>query len=120
MEYRYEVVAPFCAVLSKEPPANSVALAGYRESISLFVCPMQPEQSRVWFRLAVADDQSSDQALRDFQDRIFMQDRPVLESQTPRCLPLAPEAERHSAADKASSMYRRHLRNLGASFGVIP
>ena len=118
--YRYEVTAPFCAVLAKQPPEDSVALAGYRESIALFICPMQPEQSRVWFRLAVADDQSSDQALRDFQDRIFMQDRPVLESQTPRCLPLAPEAERHSAADKASSAYRRHLTALGASFGVIP
>lgn len=120
VEYRYEVLAPFCAVLSKQPPADSVALASYRESIALFICPMQPEQSRVWFRLAVADDQSSDQALRDFQDRIFMQDRPVLESQSPRRLPLALLAERHSAADKASSAYRRHLTQLGASFGVIP
>ena len=120
VEYRYEVLAPFCAVLAKQPPADSVALAGYRESIALFICPIQPEQSRVWFRLAVADDRSSDQALRDFQDRIFMQDRLVIESQTPRCLPLAIDAERHSAADKASSMYRRHLRALGASFGVIP
>lgn len=118
--YRYEVVGPFCAVLTKQPPEDSVAVAGYRESIALFICPTLPEQSRVWFRLAVLDAQSSDQALRDFQHRIFMQDRPVLESQTPRCLPLAMDAERHSAADKASSMYRRHLTALGISFGVLP
>lgn len=120
VEYRYEVVAPFCAVLAKMPPPDSVALAGYHESIALFVCPIDPEQSRVWFHLAVADFESSNESLRAFQDRIFMQDRPVLESQSPRLLPLNPNAERHSAADKASSMYRRHLRTLGAAFGVIP
>ena len=120
VEYRYEVTAPFCATLTKQPPADSVALAGYRESIALFVCPVDPEQSRVWFRLAVLDSQSSDEALQEFQHRIFMQDRPVLESQSPRCLPLQANQERHSAADKASSAYRRHLTALGVSFGVIP
>jgi phenylpropionate dioxygenase-like ring-hydroxylating dioxygenase large terminal subunit len=118
--YRYEVIAPFGAVLGKEPPSGSVALAGYRESIALFICPLLPESSRVWFRLAVADFESTDEALRAFQQRIFLQDQPVLESQSPRCLPLDARLERHTLADNASSMYRRHLKHLGATFGVIP
>lgn len=119
IEYRYEVVSPFGAVLSKAPPADSVALAGYHESIALFICPLEPETCRVWFRLAVADFETSEEALRDFQHRIFMQDKPVLESQTPRQLPLDLRAECHTSADKASSMYRRHLKNIGITFGVL-
>ena len=121
VEYRYEVTAPYCATLTKVPDPASMALANFRESIGLFVCPVAPELSRVWFRLAVAhtgSNQASDDKLRDFQHTIFMQDKPILESQQPKRLPLALHAERHTAADKASSAYRRHLAGLGITFGV--
>ena len=36
----------------------------------------------------------------------------------PRWLPLAPRAELHTAADKTSVAYRRHLSQLGITFGV--
>ena len=120
VEYRYEVTAPYSAVLSKVPEAASVALAGYRESIALFICPQGPEKSQVWFRLAVADFASSDQTLRNFQHTIFTQDQPVLESQSPRRLPLDLRAELHTAADKASSAYRRYLSQQAITFGVLP
>lgn len=120
VEYSYEVTAPFAAVLTKVPDASSVALAGYRESIALFICPTGPESSRVWFRLAVADFASSVQQLRDFQHTIFTQDQPVLESQAPKRLPLDLRAEAHTAADKASSAYRRFLSQQAITFGVIP
>ena len=106
MEYTYQVTAPYTAVLTKLPDAQSVALQNFRESIALFICPVAPALSRVWFRLAVADFESSDEKLRDFQHTIFSQDRPVLESQTPACLPLDPRAELHTAADKSSAAYR--------------
>ena len=118
VEYRYEVTGPFTAVLTKVPDAGSVAIAGFRESIGLFICPLEPETSRVWFRLAVADFESTHDTLQAFQHTIFMQDKPVLESQTPKRLPLQSGAECHSAADKASAVYRRHLRQLGLTFGV--
>ena len=118
VEYRYEVTAPYSAVLSKVPDADSVAIAGFRESIGLYVCPVAPERSRVWFRLAVADFESPIDTLQAFQHTIFMQDKPVLESQTPKRLPLEPGAECHGAADRASAAYRRHLRQLGITFGV--
>ena len=120
VEYSYEVTAPYAAVLTKIPEASSVAVAGYRESIALFICPIGPERSRVWFRLAVADFQSLDDTLRDFQHTIFTQDQPVLESQTPKRLPLDLRAEAHTAADKASSAYRRFLSQQAITFGVIP
>jgi phenylpropionate dioxygenase-like ring-hydroxylating dioxygenase large terminal subunit len=66
----------------------------------------------------MADFASPDEKLRTFQHTIFMQDKPVLESQTPKRLPLDQRAELHTAADKASSAYRRHLKMLGITFGV--
>jgi phenylpropionate dioxygenase-like ring-hydroxylating dioxygenase large terminal subunit len=118
VEYRYEVNGPYSAVLTKVPDAASVAVANYRESIALFICPLTPESSRVWFRLAVADFASSDDALRQFQHTIFMQDQPVLESQQPRRLPLGAGAELQVASDRASVAYRRYLSGLGVRWGT--
>ena len=118
VEYRYEVSAPFAAVLTKVPQAGTTALAAWRESIALFICPVTAETSRVWFRLAVADWDSPDAALQAFQHTIFTQDQPVLESQSPRCLPLDPRAELHTVADKASAAYRRFLKGAGIRFGT--
>jgi phenylpropionate dioxygenase-like ring-hydroxylating dioxygenase large terminal subunit len=118
VEYTYEVVSPYCAVLTKIPEASQVAIANFKESIALFVCPVEPERSMVWFRLAMNDFASPDSELQAFQDTIFSQDKPVLESQKPKRLPLDPQAEMHSAADKVSVAYRRYLKRLGIQFGV--
>jgi phenylpropionate dioxygenase-like ring-hydroxylating dioxygenase large terminal subunit len=118
VEYTYEVTGPYTAVLTKMPEAGSTAVAGFREAIALFVCPLTPEASRVWFRLAVADFAASDEKLRAFQHTIFTQDQPVLESQMPKRLPLDLRAELHTAADRASSAYRRFLKTSGITFGV--
>ena len=117
VSYSYAVVAPYCAVLTKIPDAQSTP---HRESIALWVCPISPESSRVWFSLAVTDFSIAAQSLRDFQDTIFMQDKPILESQSPARLPLDPRAELHTAADKMSAAYRRYLRGIGLTYGVIP
>lgn len=118
VEYSYEVTAPYAAVLTKVPEAASVGIEGYRESIALFICPTEAERCRVWFRMATADFEREDAQLRAFQHTIFLQDKPVLESQRPRSLPLDLRVELHTAADKASSFYRRYLRERGITFGV--
>jgi phenylpropionate dioxygenase-like ring-hydroxylating dioxygenase large terminal subunit len=118
VEYTYEVVAPYTAFLTKIPEAGTVAVPGWREQIALFICPLGEERSRVWFRLAVADFDSPEEKLRAFQDTIFRQDQPVLESQAPKRLPLDLRAELHTAADRASSAYRRYLSGNGITFGV--
>jgi phenylpropionate dioxygenase-like ring-hydroxylating dioxygenase large terminal subunit len=118
VEYTYEVTAPYTAVLTKVPEAASVGVDGYRESIALYICPSEGERCRVWFRFATSDFERDADAIRAFQDTIFLQDKPVLESQVPKRLPLDLRAELHTAADKASSFYRRHLRSRGITFGV--
>lgn len=118
VEYVYEVTGPYSAVLTKVPQPGTTAVSGWREAIGLFICPLDQERSRVWFRLAVADFDSSDDTLCSFQDTIFRQDQPVLESQEPKRLPLDLRAELHVRADRASSAYRRLLTRLGITFGV--
>lgn len=119
--YTYEVDAPCTCVLTKMPEPGALAQAGFRDAIALFVCPLTPDKSRVWMRLATSDFTSSEDELRAFQARIFEQDRPVLESQRPRLLPIsagAPVAELHSAADRSSAAYRRYLNERGVTFGT--
>lgn len=115
--YTYEVTAAYTAVLTKIPEEGS-SKQGWREQIGLFICPVTPETSRVWFRLAVADFESTDEQLQTFQHTIFVQDQPVLESQLPKALPLDPRAEMHSAADRMSSAYRRFLKAQAIGFGT--
>ena len=117
VEYTYEVTAAYTAVLTKIPEEGT-SKQGWREQIGLFICPVTPETSRVWFRLAVADFESTDEQLQTFQHTIFVQDQPVLESQLPKALPLDPRAEMHSAADRMSSAYRRFLKAQEIAFGT--
>lgn len=116
--YTYEVSHPYAAVLTKVPDAASGVQPGYEESIALFIQPIEPDISRVWFRMALADFQVAASQVLDFQNTIFLQDKPVLESQRPRLLPLKPGAESHVAVDKGSAAYRRFLQAQGITFGV--
>lgn len=114
--YDYAVPAPGAAVLSKQPQGQQ----DWRESIALFICPVDEERSRVWFRLAVPPGAAADDELRAFQHTIFTQDQPVLESQQPRRLPLTDTVARevHSSADRSSAAYRRYLRLISLQFGT--
>ena len=112
------IAQPYAAALTKVPPPASGVTAGYEESIALFIQPVTPEFSRVWFRMAIADFEASAEKVLSFQDTIFLQDKPVLESQRPRLLPLKAGAESHVAVDKGSVAYRRFLQQQGITFGV--
>ena len=116
--YTYEVSQPYSAVLTKVPSPDSGVKSGYEESIALFIQPMTPEFCRVWFRMAIADFEASVEKVLSFQDTIFLQDKPVLESQRPRLLPLKAGAESQVAVDKGSVAYRRFLQQQGITFGV--
>ncbi|WP_393939880.1 Rieske 2Fe-2S domain-containing protein [Piscinibacter sakaiensis] len=115
IDYRYEVTGPYAAQLLKLPEDADAE----RDAIGLFVAPLDPERSLVWFRLAVTDLASSDEALRAFQHAIFTQDQPILESQQPKALPVYAGGEVHHAADRASAAYRRLLRERGITFGTV-
>jgi phenylpropionate dioxygenase-like ring-hydroxylating dioxygenase large terminal subunit len=115
VEYSYRVVRPLTAILTKLPKAQG----DFREAISLHVQPLEEQVSRAWIIMAMTNFESSEEDLRGFQDRIFLQDRPILENQRPLRLPLAPRAEISVRADRLSMEYRRYLRELGLSYGAL-
>lgn len=116
VDYRYEVLGPYAAVLHKQAAGGATD-----EAYALWVCPQSAERSRVWFTISTSNLAVSDAELIGFQATIFAQDQPVLESQSPRCLPIYPDAEvaeAHSRADRLSAAYRRYLVANGIRFGV--
>jgi phenylpropionate dioxygenase-like ring-hydroxylating dioxygenase large terminal subunit len=115
VEYTYRVVRPLTAILTKLPQAQS----DFREAISLHVQPVGEEHSRVWIILALTNFVQSEDELRAFQDRIFLQDKPILENQVPKKLPLDPGAEMPVRCDRMSLAYRRYLREKRLRFGVV-
>jgi len=60
---------------------------------------------------------SSSEDLRAFQHTIFADDRPIVESQSPKRLPVS-GGEVHVTTDLGSSAYRRYLRERGITFGA--
>ncbi len=111
VDYRYQLLSPLSALLQKQ-----AAQGGFDEAYVLWTSPTGPENCRAWFTIATADPGADDHALRSFQQAIFAQDQPVLESQRPRRLPLS-GGELHSAADRFSAAYRRWLRDIGFEHG---
>ncbi len=116
VEYTYRVVRPLTAILTKVPQAQ----AGFREAISLHVQPIGEELSRVWIILALTNFAQGEHELRAFQDRIFLQDQPIIENQAPKRLPLAQGAEASMVCDRMSVAYRNYLKQLGMTYGVLP
>lgn len=114
VDYTYRVAHPYSAMLTKQPHVAG----GISESIAVFVCPVSPTHSRVWFSMVMEDVGQSIEAVQAFQHTIFMQDAPVLLSQRPALLPLDSAAEKYSAADKMSAAYRKLLREWGIRYGT--
>ncbi len=69
--------------------------------------------------LSLLDDSSTESFIRRFQQAIFAEDKPILENQHPKLLPLDPRAETPVRSDSLSIAYRRWLSDLGVTYGVI-
>lgn len=113
IEYTYRVVRPLTTILTKHPPG------AIREAIALFSQPLTETSTRVWIIMALNDFTSSYEAMREFQDTIFLQDKPILESQHPARLPLIPGAEVSVACDRMSLAYRSYLKQQNLHYGVL-
>ncbi len=114
-EYLYRVPHPYCALLYKSAPTEDDRL----DAIGIFIHPVSEEYVRAHLFLSLIDDVSTDTTIRRFQQTIFSQDKPILENQLPKRLPLDPRAETPIRADKMSVAYRRWLTELGVTYGVI-
>ncbi|NHO33581.1 aromatic ring-hydroxylating oxygenase subunit alpha [Acetobacter fallax] len=115
-EYTYRVAAPFLTLLYKSSPNDPVR----PDVICLFVQPVGPAYSIAYPVMFLIDDVTPFAELAQFQQRIFVQDRIILENQRPALLPLAPRAEIPTRADSLSVAYRRWLKAGNLRYGAIP
>lgn len=112
VSYTYEVLAPLTAYFAKRDENGQVF------SIFMSVTPVSELESLGWFYVAMNyGDQTADE-IRAFQDRVAMQDVPIVESQRPERLPLDLQAELHLRSDRVAIAYRTMLKRLGVGFGT--
>ncbi len=114
--YTYRVPHPYCAVLYKSNPRDPAR----RDVIAVFLQSLDEEHVAANLLLSLLDDTTPEADLRNFQQKIFAQDKPILENQIPKRLPLDPRAETPIRADKSAIAYRRWLAATGATYGTIP
>ncbi len=55
------------------------------------------------------------QDVHDFNDKIFREDKRIVEAQKPECLPLDPRMEAYMMVDRISFVYRLGWREMGLS-----
>jgi phenylpropionate dioxygenase-like ring-hydroxylating dioxygenase large terminal subunit len=116
VDYIYEVIRPYTVLLYKANPVRPEI----SDMIVLFVQPVTEETCIAYMLLVYLKDEITAVAVRQFAQLIFCQDKPILENQLPKRLPLNPRAEIPVRADAASAAYRQWLRDTGISFGAIP
>jgi phenylpropionate dioxygenase-like ring-hydroxylating dioxygenase large terminal subunit len=116
VDYIYRVPHINCALLYKSSPVDDARL----DVIIIFVQPMGEEWVRAHTGMCIIDDDSTAEEIRQFQQTIFGQDKPILENQYPKRLPLDSRIETPIRADKSAIAYRRWLSQKGLQYGVIP
>jgi phenylpropionate dioxygenase-like ring-hydroxylating dioxygenase large terminal subunit len=110
--YTYQVHRPLVASFQKLHNGQSFLMVD-------IVTPIDQQHSLAFAILAMNYGHDiPDADLIDFQDKITMQDKPVVESQRPELLPLDLQQELHLRSDKAAIAYRRWLRQIGFTYGT--
>jgi phenylpropionate dioxygenase-like ring-hydroxylating dioxygenase large terminal subunit len=110
--YTYSVFRPFTGYLKKTTGQSFV--------IYFTITPIEETDCIGWMWLAMnyGYDTPEDE-IRAFEDKIVAQDLPVVEAQRPERLPLDLQAELHHRSDAMAIAYRKHLKELGLTFGTI-
>lgn len=116
VDYTYRVIRPYTVSLYKSNPIQM----DRRDSIYLFVQPVDEESCIAHSFLCYLKDNMDAATVRWFMQLIFAQDKPILENQVPKRLPLDPRAETPIRADASSVHYRRWLRDRSVTYGAIP
>jgi phenylpropionate dioxygenase-like ring-hydroxylating dioxygenase large terminal subunit len=110
--YYYWVMRPLTAYLKKSAGSSVFTMM-------IIATPVDDVRTQAWivFSMRGADSTTSQQLI-DWTDRVFLQDKPVVQSQRPEMLPLDLQAELHLNCDRTSIAYRQWLNELGVSFGT--
>ncbi len=116
VDYVYTAVRPYIVALYKANPVEKQR----SDMIALFLQPLSEESCVAHILTCFLKHDTDAAGVRRYQQFIFGQDRPILENQVPRRLPLDPRSEVSVRADGSSSAYRRWLARPGVRFGAIP
>ena len=116
VDYIYKVVRPYTVLLYKTNPQEPER----KDVIVLFVQPVDEENCVAHPFLCYLKTGMEAATVRWFMQLIFGQDKPILENQYPKRLPLDPRAETPIRADASSVYYRRWLRERNVTYGAIP
>ncbi len=115
VHYRYRVLRPLTVAFHKRPENGT----GSAIALLLTIQPIQEEYSIAWMLFAAPELQRVAEQRQVRQAGVFFQDKPILENQLPKRLPLDPQSETSLRADRMSTAYRRYLMQLGLQYGVI-
>ena len=113
--YEWRVYRPLTVALYK---ANSIH-KDKMDYIVLFIQPIDEENCIVHSFLCYLSDNTTKEEVRWYMQVIFMQDKPILENQIPKKLPLISRAETPIRSDKISIVYRRWLNEKLINYGAI-
>ena len=116
VDYEYKVCRPYTVCLYKSNPIEPERW----DFIVLFVQPVSEERCVAHPYLAYLPHNLDNETNRWFMQLIFAQDKPILENQFPKRLPLDPRAEIPARSDASSLAYRRWLTAQGVTYGAIP
>ncbi len=114
VDYVYTVVRPFIVALYKANPVEPTR----NDMIALCLQPLSEERCIAHILTCYLKHDITPAAVRRYQQFIFGQDRPILENQVPKRLPLDPRAELSIRADSASTAYRAWLLETGVRYGT--
>lgn len=110
--YTYRSTRPLSAYFVKQSSDRGF-------SILLLITPREKNESIAYMWMAMNYGfEIPEIELVAYQDKIFSQDAPILQSQRPELLPLDLQAELHLKSDRAAIAYRKWLKQLGLTFGV--
>ncbi len=114
VQYMFKVARPYVVMLYK---TNAIETHRW-DFIALFVQPVDQEHCVAHPLLAYLKHDLDAPTVRLYMQLIFAQDKPILENQEPKRLPLTSGEELSVIGDKTSVMYRRWLREQGVSYGT--
>jgi phenylpropionate dioxygenase-like ring-hydroxylating dioxygenase large terminal subunit len=116
VDYRYDVLRPYTVALRKTNPIQRSRF----DALALMVQPVNEERCVLHMLDLYLKEGDRDESAREFTRFIQSQDKPILENQKPRRLPLDPRAEIPVRSDASSLAYRRWLRRHGVRYGAVP
>jgi phenylpropionate dioxygenase-like ring-hydroxylating dioxygenase large terminal subunit len=115
--YKFNVFRPLTAHSQTAPVEQGI---DRQMAIFFTVSPVEEEECVVWIWMALNYcHRLLSTEIEEALNLVSSQDITMVESQRPRRLPLDLQAEFHLSCDHSSVAYRKWLKQLGVTFGVI-